>query len=102
MNLKAFLFNYTIVSRCTKFAFQKYCKLVVNHILLLPWAKEDVEDTRTIEDKGLYIERAVLKSVGIINTINLLFFDMCHAAGIKRNTVRNVCVESVMQAFTVS
>ena len=38
--LWAFVFNYPIVSRCTKFVFQKRCELEVICILFLPWPKE--------------------------------------------------------------
>ena len=36
----AFVFNDPIVSRCTKFVFQKRCELEVIYILFLPWPKE--------------------------------------------------------------
>ena len=36
----SFFFNYPIVSRCTKFVFQKRCELDVIYILFLPWPKE--------------------------------------------------------------
>ena len=36
-----FFLNYPILSRCTKFVFQKRCELEVIYILFLPWPKED-------------------------------------------------------------
>ena len=37
----SFFLNYPILSRCTKFVFQKRCELEVIYILFLPWPKED-------------------------------------------------------------
>ena len=37
---EAFVFNYPIISRCTKFVFQKFYDLEMIYILFLPWPKE--------------------------------------------------------------
>lgn len=61
--LKLFFFNYPIVSRCTKFVFQKYCKLVVViYILLLPWPKEDFTP-RNLSRSRNYVSRELYQSL---------------------------------------
>ena len=51
--LWAFVFNYPIVSRCTKFVFQKRCELEVICILLLPWPKEAFVSRKVSRKKNL-------------------------------------------------
>ena len=62
---------------------------------------------KTMEE--LCVERAVPKSVGILNilnyTLNRLLLDMCQAAGIKRNTAhrfRVTCASSLFNASVAS
>ena len=60
--LGVFVFNYPIVSSCTKFVFQKRYELEVIYILFLPWPKERFRFPKTIEIEELCVERAVPKS----------------------------------------
>lgn len=64
MYLRAFVFNYPIVTRCNKFVFQKRCELEVIYILsVFVVAEGRLCLPKTIEEEELlHRERAVLKS----------------------------------------
>ena len=47
------VFNYPIVSRCTKFVFQKRCEVEVIYILFLPWPKEGFAARKQSRKKNL-------------------------------------------------
>ena len=65
-----------MVSRCTKFVFQKHCELEVIYILsVFAVAKGRFRLPKTMEEEELCVERAVLKSTRYKNKWTVGIFE---------------------------